>query len=88
MEAELTKVSSKGQIVIPKTIRKRIGLRSGETLAVFMTDSTIVMKKVTMPSPKETFKEVSLWGRKFAKQRKIRANDIPRIIHKSRGVGR
>ena len=34
MAMELTKVSSKGQVVIPLDIRSKLKLRDGETLAV------------------------------------------------------
>ena len=49
MNIELTKISSKGQVVIPQSIRRRIGLSEGETLSVSMIDGLIVMKKVRDP---------------------------------------
>lgn len=46
MTIELTRVSSKGQVVIPFDIRKRMGLRDGEKLTIFTKDNLIVLKKI------------------------------------------
>ncbi|OIO43468.1 hypothetical protein AUJ62_00160 [Candidatus Pacearchaeota archaeon CG1_02_32_21] len=46
MEIELTKISSKGQIVIPQGIREKLGLDEGETLVVSVKDGLIVLKKI------------------------------------------
>jgi AbrB family looped-hinge helix DNA binding protein len=43
---EFTKASSKGQIVIPTRIRKKLGIREGSVLAVAAEKDMIVLKKV------------------------------------------
>ena len=45
-EIEFTKSSSKGQIVIPTKIRKRLDIREGSVLAVATQDDLIVLRKV------------------------------------------
>ena len=45
-EIEFTKASSKGQIVIPRRIRKKFGIKEGSVLAVAARDDLIVLKKV------------------------------------------
>ena len=45
-EFEFTKASSKGQVVIPKKIRKKIGLEEGSVFAVTTDKDMIVLKKV------------------------------------------
>lgn len=45
-ETEYTKASSKGQIVIPSDIRKKLKIESGSLLAVTTQDDLIVLKKV------------------------------------------
>jgi AbrB family looped-hinge helix DNA binding protein len=45
-ELEFTKASSKGQIVIPSKIRKRLGIQEGSVLAVATEKDMIVLKKV------------------------------------------
>ena len=45
-EVEFTKASSKGQIVIPTRIRKKLDIREGSVLAVAAENGMIVLKKV------------------------------------------
>ncbi len=85
-EVELTKMSSKGQIVIPKKIRDKFGIRPGENFAVFGRKDTIILKKVEVPSNLEAFEALVDWGVKFAKEKGIKEEDIERVIHKRRGV--
>lgn len=42
---DIAKVSSKGQIVIPKEIRERLGVQSGERLLVMTRDKEIILRK-------------------------------------------
>ena len=46
----MTRVSSKGQVVIPRLIRERLGLTDGSRLLVFGEGDTIILKKVGVPS--------------------------------------
>lgn len=41
---ESTRVSSKGQVVIPKAVRDRLGLREGDELSVEELDDAIVLR--------------------------------------------
>lgn len=43
---EFTKASSKGQVVIPARIRKKLDIREGSVLAVATEKGMIVLKKV------------------------------------------
>ena len=43
---ETTRVSSKGQVVIPKSIRDRLHLEAGATLSVGVENDAIVMHQV------------------------------------------
>ena len=45
-DIEFTKASSKGQIVIPTRIRKKLNIREGSVLAVAAENGMIVLKKV------------------------------------------
>ncbi len=42
---DIIKVSSKGQIVIPREIRKKLGVKGGEKLLVLTCDGDIVLRK-------------------------------------------
>ncbi len=47
---EEAKVSSKGQIVIPKRLREKLGIREGEKVTIEEADEVVlVMKKVKRP---------------------------------------
>ncbi len=43
-----TKLSSKGQIVIPHPIRKQLGLRKGDTLIIASHGDTLILKKLSL----------------------------------------
>lgn len=43
----LVKVSSKGQITLPKTIREALGIKPGDTIVVTQKDDDIVLHPVT-----------------------------------------
>ena len=53
MEASTTKVSSKGQVVIPANVRKAARLKKGEKiLAIALTTQLVLKKILTIPSKK------------------------------------
>ncbi len=43
---ELTKASSKGQIVIPSAVRRKLGIKRGSVFAVSARKDMIVLKKL------------------------------------------
>lgn len=49
----VTTVSSKGQVVIPKTIREQLNLESGRPLVVFSDGSNILLKPIPRPDISE-----------------------------------
>jgi len=50
---ELTKISSKGQLVIPKDIRENLHIKEGDVFATTNTDTMIILKKIKNPMTKE-----------------------------------
>ena len=68
---EMTRVSSKGQVVIPDLIREKLGLKSGSRLLVFGEGDTIILKKIGLPTSnaEETLSSI---------RKKIRALGITR----------
>jgi antitoxin PrlF len=42
---DIIKVSSKGQIVIPREVRKKLGLKGGEKLLVLTCNGDILLRK-------------------------------------------
>jgi len=58
VEASTTKVSSKGQVVIPVNVRKAAGLKEGEKVLAIAFDDTVILKKITAKTFEETVKPV------------------------------
>ncbi len=84
--AELTTMSSKGQIVVPKDVREYMGIKEGTTFAIFGRDDTLILKRVNVPTAKEAFEKIHKWGVEFAKKRSLKEEDVEKIIHKGRGL--
>ena len=83
---EVTKVSSKGQIVIPYDIRKELGLDIGSNMVVSTANDLVILKKVTLPDPRKEFMELSRWGKEFARKKGLKQKDVEKLIHESRGI--
>jgi AbrB family looped-hinge helix DNA binding protein len=86
-DTETTRVSSKGQVVIPQGVRELTGLREGDTLAVYGEGDTIVLRKVAMPSQEE-MKRLYAWGERFAKRKGITRRDVAKAVREVRAERR
>lgn len=62
-----TKMSSKGQVVIPENIRKQLNLKEGAQFVVLGEKDVVVLKNITPPSM-EDFDELIVKARKMAKK--------------------
>jgi antitoxin PrlF len=69
---DVIKVSPKGQIVIPKEIRKKIGVKSGEKLLVLTRDGDILLRKTQETSIVEMAKKID----KATKEEQINVDTI------------
>jgi AbrB family looped-hinge helix DNA binding protein len=47
---DIIRVSSKGQIVIPSEVRRKLGVKGGEKLLVLTRDGDILLRKTKEPS--------------------------------------
>jgi len=57
MKIEVTKVTARGQIVIPQEIRKEIGIEKGTQLLVYTEDDAIILKPVFATDKIKALKE-------------------------------
>jgi AbrB family looped-hinge helix DNA binding protein len=78
-----TKMSSKGQIVIPENIRKRLGLKPGAQFVVVGQNDVVILKTITQPSMNE-FDQLISEARKQAKKTGLKKTDITAAIQKVR----
>ena len=80
-----TKMSSKGQIVIPEEIRKRLNLKTGAQFVV-VGDNDVVILKIITPSSIEEFDKLLSEARKAGKQVGLKKVDIADAIKKARDI--
>jgi len=57
---ELTRLSSKGQIVIPNDIRKKLHVQEGSIFGVVAKDNTIILKKIDTKAKAEDMRTLKL----------------------------
>jgi len=81
----ITKISTKGQVVIPSHIREELGLKEGTPLAVTRMRDFILLKKIKIPDPKEEFRRLTEIGQLHAKKLGITSEEeVVRMIHAGR----
>ncbi len=47
---QVTRLSSKGQVVLPLAVRERLRLQEGEKFIALGSADTVILKKIEMPS--------------------------------------
>ena len=80
---EITSISSRGQVVIPQSLRDKLRIREGEKFVVIGEDNTIVLRKLEMPSFKG-FDKLLAKTREFAKKNELKENDVEQAVKKAR----
>lgn len=55
---DIIKVSSKGQVVIPREVRKKLGVKSGEKLLVLTRNGDILLRKTKEVSIEDIAKKI------------------------------
>jgi len=78
-----TRLSSKGQVVIPEDVRNSLKLKAGDQFVVIGRDDTVILKTISAPSIKE-FSEMLDEAKKQAKTAGLKKTDIDRIIREVR----
>ena len=83
-DVSTTKMSSKGQVVIPENIRKRLNLKAGSQFVVIGDRDVVILKNISPPSLDE-FGDLITEARKKGKEAGIKKSDINNAILKVRG---
>lgn len=78
-----TKMSSKGQIVIPEEIRKTLHLKAGTKFVVIGEGDVVILKAISPPSSAE-FNELILKAREAAYNAGMTPEDIREAISEVR----
>ncbi|MEI6147731.1 MAG: AbrB/MazE/SpoVT family DNA-binding domain-containing protein [bacterium] len=79
-----TRMSSKGQVVIPEDVRDRLGLVSGAQFIV-MGENDVVILKAIRPPPMTDFDGIIHRARQQARTAGMTPTDIARAVTKVRG---
>lgn len=79
MEIEITKITSKGQVVIPQGIRDKEGIKEGESFFVYGDGDSIILKRTKKLKASKNIKEFekvfkNSW--KTAKEKGITKEDV------------
>ena len=80
---DVTRLSSKGQVVIPRKIRDALGLSVGETFLVMAEDDTFILKRIAGPRPEE-FRALAGRSRKAARKAGLKKKDVEEAIRRAR----
>ena len=79
-----TKMSSKGQVVIPEIIRKQLNLKDGAQFVVVEKDDVVIFKAIKPPAMNQ-FDELISQARSQARQAGLKKSDISAAIAQVRG---
>ena len=78
-----TKMSSKGQVVIPEEIRKRLKLHSGMQFVVVGEDNVVILKAIPPPFITE-FDAIIAKAQRQAKFAGLKKSDIDKAVARAR----
>jgi AbrB family looped-hinge helix DNA binding protein len=81
-EPEVTTISEKGQVVIPQSIRKELGIKPKTKFLVFGRGDTVIMKRLELPDVKKEWEDI--FKRMDEKELKLSEKEIQKEIAASR----
>ena len=85
-ELEVTTMSEKGQVVIPQSIRKELGIKPKTKFLVYGRGDTVIMKKLELPDLKKEWEDIFKLMEK--KELKISDKEIQKEIAEDRKATR
>ncbi len=84
-ETDITTITEKGQLVIPRKVRERLGIRPRNRFLVYGEGDTVILKKIELPDVRaEWMKLKSLVDKKMAKYGEIGEEEINELVQKYR----
>ena len=78
-----TKMSSKGQVVIPEQIRAQLDLEAGSRFVVVGDEDVVILKRITAPTPGE-FDGLIKQARAQARSAGLKKSDIDNAVKEAR----
>ena len=58
LEPEVTTISDKGQVVIPQSLRKELGIKPRTKFLVFGRGDIVIMKRLVLPDVKKEWDDI------------------------------
>ncbi len=88
MDVNVTRMSSKGQIVVPMHLRKRLGAKEGTLFAVAGTSDSLLLKKMHTPSKNELLAGIRKMAREsgaILRTKGLKERDVIKMAIRGRG---
>ncbi len=82
----MTRLSEKGQVVIPSELRKQMKLKKGARFIVIGMEDFIILRKLEISKERMELKRLLQRARKQAKRVGFTQKEIDRLIHSIRKV--
>ncbi|MBW6503683.1 AbrB/MazE/SpoVT family DNA-binding domain-containing protein [bacterium] len=82
-ELTTTRLSSKGQVVIPEDVRQRLGLKAGDQFIVVGEGDVVILKTISPPSMKD-FDVLVSKARSQVRRAGMKPQDVAAAIKKVR----
>ncbi len=84
MALELTRLSERGQIVIPTELRKSMNLKEGERFIIMGVGDTIVLRKLELSQERLRLKNLIRDSREKARNRGFSEEEVAKLIRDTR----
>lgn len=81
MTLELTRLSEKGQVVIPTEVRRKMGLKEGTRFLVIGLEDVIVLRRLQLSEEKLRLKKLLAEARFSAKTHGLSEKEVERLVH-------
>ncbi|MBI3540823.1 MAG: AbrB/MazE/SpoVT family DNA-binding domain-containing protein [Deltaproteobacteria bacterium] len=78
-----TRLSSKGQVVIPESVRLELGLKEGAQFVVLGRKDVVIFKMINPPSLQD-FDTLIVHARQTARQAGLKKQDVSKAIRRVR----
>jgi AbrB family looped-hinge helix DNA binding protein len=86
MAVDLTRLSEKGQVVIPNELRKSLGLKVGTRFLVMGMDDLIILRRIELSKERMRLKRMLGASRERAEKVGFSGKEIDKLIHSIRKV--
>ncbi|MHB1908439.1 MAG: AbrB/MazE/SpoVT family DNA-binding domain-containing protein [Nitrososphaerales archaeon] len=84
MGLEMTRLSERGQIVIPTELRRSMHLKQGERFIVMRFEDTIILRKLELSQERLRLKRLVRKSREKARKSGFTEREIERLVEKTR----